>query len=358
MPNRITVPGLAAATIASVLLAIACGKAREASEMEPSAMAGAPSTSGGSAGSLSATGGSAGSSGGSRGESGSSGRVGQAGGTVTWDPLECHAKPVPEPSEPTAAAEWTVARKYCTALVKQPDCFKAGAAWSVAGCTADETLEACVAQVLWIHSRTVSADCEDAWRADLECGAASTSTTIPPCADISTFGPYGPSATCARENAALSNCMERSSTEVQVTGSYTTCSYAAVDASAATCDVSCELGPYVATLKCSGPDGLPKQCGCAINGHVSTSSDAIFVSDCADAAAQAADGLCTSRFDCCFSYLDRDKEVCHCGDPREFGYDSCEAMIAVASGARVDLCPGLLPDDPGDGCWPPGNCLP
>lgn len=354
---RIGKPFTAGTALAVALLTIGCGKTRDASEMDPSAMAGAASSSAGSGGG-STTGGAAGVTGGSAAVSGSSGRVGQAGGTVTWDPLECHVKPVPEPSDATAAAEWALARKYCTALAKQPDCFKSGAAFAIAGCTSEQSLEACVAQVLWFHARTVPAACEDAWRADLECGAGATSVTVPPCSEIGTSGPYGPSAMCAQQNAAFSDCIGSSSTEVQVTGSYTSCSYPGVDASAPSCVVSCQLGPHLATLNCSGPDGLPKQCACAINGHAVVGSDPIFVSDCADAAAQAADGLCTSRFDCCFSYLDRDKQVCHCGDPREFGYDSCEDMIAEAQGQRLDLCPALLPDKSGEGCWPPGHCLP
>lgn len=216
---------------------------------------------------------------------------------------------------------------------------------------------ACVAQVLWYHNYNVSPECEDVWRTDIACGANSTFAQ-PACYDVGTLGPYGATKTCAQENAALFDCTQQHSTNVAVAGSYATCSYSSASVSASACVVTCQLGQYSAELDCTGPEGLPKQCGCKINGHVLTGPNPIFVSDCADAAGQAADGLCTGKLDCCFEYLDQNKQACRCEEPAEYGYDSCEAMMAVAQGRRVDICPALLPDDTGGGCWPPGGCSP
>jgi hypothetical protein len=355
--KRLTV----ATALGAAFLMLGCGKTRDVSEGAPSAAAGDSATAEGGAtaedagGATSAGGGPDGATGGAQGN-GSSGQAGHAwGGAPTWDPEQCHAAPIPEPADRAAAEQWSVARKYCAALGKQ-GCLET-AAFSVAGCSADEGVEACVAQVLWFHANSVSSECESAWRTDLECGANSN-LALPACGGVDTFGLYGPSNTCAQENAALSDCVQQHSTDVEVTGSYTTCHYSSASVSGSGCDVTCQLGPNSAELVCSGPEGLPKQCGCKINGHVLLSANPIFVSDCADAAGQAADGLCTGKLDCCFAYTDQGKPTCRCEEPAEFGYDSCAAMMAVAKGQRVDICPGLLPDDMGGECWPPGSCSP
>ena len=286
---------------------------------------------------------------------GGSGPVGHVGGAPTWDPLQCHVTPVPEPSDPTAAEQWSLIRKYCLALGKQ-DCLKNGSVFSVGGCTPDQAVDACVAQVLWSTNSSVTPECEDAWRTDIECGTNAT-LAPPACGNVGTIGPYGPTDTCAQENAALFDCTTKYSTRLQVTGSYATCDYSRASVSASECTVGCQVGQYWAGLYCAGSDGLPKQCSCSINGHIVTDPNAVFVSDCADAAQQAADGLCTGKLDCCFEYQDGSKSACLCEQPTEFGYDSCEAMVAFAKGRRVEICPTLLPDS-GGGCWPPGGCSP
>lgn len=330
-----------ATTVAAALWTIGCGKTREVRDSAPSAMGGAHSM----AGAMSASG-----TGGAAASSGSLGVGGQAGGVLTWDALECHVSPVPEPSDPTAREQWSLARKYCTTLGQQ-NCFSGGAVLGGAGCTVDELVEACVAQLLWYHHQSVPPECEGVWRDDLECGAKST--FVAPCSEVGVSSVYGASASCAQENAAFQECIDRRA-DTEVTGSYTSCHYSS---SSSGCAVACQVGANSVVLDCSGPDGLPKQCGCAINGHASPNSQPIFVSDCADAAAQAADGLCTGQLDCCFEYLDRNKQACRCSVPAEYGYDSCEQMMAFAQGQRVDICPGLMPD-PGNGCWPPGACPP
>ncbi|MEO7032482.1 MAG: hypothetical protein ABI335_01570 [Polyangiaceae bacterium] len=343
--KRLTV----ATAVVGAFLMLGCGKTRDVNDVAPSATGGDGGATGGDG---VATGGDGVATGGSHSDGGS-GQVGHVGGAPTWDPLQCHVEPVPEPSDPTAAEQWSLARKYCVALGTQDCLLKTAVVFNVGGCTSDEALEACVAQVLWVHYSNVSSECEDVWRKDIECGANSTFGTPPLCDGVGTFGPYGSTETCTQENAALSDCMGQHSPYVEVRGSYATCLYQSASVSALACNVTCQLGQYSAELDCSGPEGLPKQCGCKINGHVVTNPDPIFVSDCADAAGQAADGLCTGTLDCCFESLEQNKQMCRCEVPAEYGYDSCEAMMAVAQGRRVDICPALLPDNSGG--WPPGN---
>jgi len=323
----------AATTTAALLLLLSCGRTRDVSDVPSSAM-------GGGAGS---------------GTSGD-GAAGTAGGVVTWDPLQCHVTPVPKPTAPDAQEQWAVARAYCVALGDQ-GCLTDGAPNSMPGCTVDEGVESCISQLLWFHQND-AAECEDVWRKDIACGAKS-SFVAPFCAGADTFGPtFGSTEACATENVALLDCEQRHSAEVEVAGSYTTCYYMSKAVTATACDVYCQVGQHSVQLACSGPEGLPKQCGCMINGFGLPGLQPIFVNSCAEAAQQAADGLCTGKLDCCFEYLDRDKQACMCVEPAEFGYASCEAMMAVGHGQRVDICPGLQPSSPGTGCWPPGGCPP
>ena len=265
---------------------------------------------------------------------------------VTWDPLQCHVTPVPKPTAPDAQEQWAVARAYCVALGDQ-GCLTNGAPNSMPGCTVDEGVESCISQLLWFHQND-AAECEDVWRKDIACGAKS-SFVAPFCNGADTFGPtFGSTEACATENVALLDCEQQHSADVEVAGSYTTCYYQSKAVTATACDVNCQVGQHSVQLDCSGPEGLPKQCGCAINGFGLPGLQPIFVNSCAEAAQQAADGLCTGKLDCCFEYLDRDKQACLCVEPAEFGYASCEAMMAVGHGQRVDICPGLLPSWRGD----------
>ena len=342
--------------VAAAFFLLGCGETRKATHT-PAATGGDAGAAGGGAnatgGRASGTGGSANAGGGDA-SAGASKTAEPFGGAATWDPQACHVTPVPEPADATAKEQWSIARGFCLAL--KPECIQTGAVSSLKGCSAELAVEQCVAEVLWFHYQNVSAECEDAWRKDIQCGSQS-SVTGPACDAIGTSGPFGSNETCAVENAALQDCMAKHSTEVEVDGSYTTCWYSTAPAAASSCVVTCQLNEYWAALSCSGPPGLPKQCGCTVNGHVLTGENPLFVSDCADAAAQAADGLCTSQLDCCFEYRDLDKQACRCAYPADFGYDSCEAMMAVADGHPVSICPGLLPDS-GEGWWPPGHCSP
>jgi hypothetical protein len=217
----------------------------------------------------------------------------------------------------------------------------------------DDQIDACVTEVLWTYSAGMPSPCEDAWFKDIACGAAST-FDAPACEGAYSFGfPFGPPSQCATENAALLACVAKNPGWVEVEGTYATCGYATNPA--ADCSVSCEFGANSALLTCKGALGLPKQCGCAINGHiVIPGPNPIFVRDCEDAARQAADGLCTSIIDCCIKYVDAGQEVCACRDPRTFGYDNCQAMAKVAQGQIVDICPQLAVDH--GACWPPNAC--
>jgi hypothetical protein len=154
------------------------------------------------------------------------------GGAATWDPQACHVTPVPEPADATAKEQWSLARGFCFAL--EPECIQTGAVLGIRGCSDELVVEQCVAEVLWFHYRNVSAECEDAWRKDLQCGSQS-SVTGSACFAVSTSGPFGSNETCAQENAALDDCMVTHSTEVEVDGSYTTCSYSTAPGAAASC---------------------------------------------------------------------------------------------------------------------------
>jgi len=305
-----------------------------------------------------AAGGGAGAGGVAAGGAGGVGAVGaggagaQGGRVVTWDPHDCHVSAVPAPSDPATLTAWSAARAYCESLSKQ-GCFVDGILVSVpVSCSDADRVEACVAQVLWTYPGTMASPCEDAWLKDLACAAAS-SFEPPFCEGANILGyPYGPPSSCALENNALVTCAEKNSRWVHVKGTYADCSYAPT--SEPNCAVSCEFGGNDAALTCTGGAGLPKQCGCAVNGHVIYGPDPIFVRDCEDAARQAADGLCTSILDCCIKYVDAGQEVCACRDPRTFGYDSCQAMAKVAQGQIVDICPQLAFDH--GACWPPGAC--
>lgn len=138
---------------------------------------------------------------------------------------------------------------------------------------------------------------------------------------------------------------------------YATCFYGRGPDS--TCDITCSMGTNYAGLTCAGPEGLPQECSCSINGTplnegsiAAPTLDPIFITDCADAAQQAADGLCTSRIDCCFEYFDGLYQQCMCGaDPSELGYEGCEALSDSVMGTVVELCPGWQINAPT--CWPP-----
>lgn len=352
-----TTQSVAINVVAAGFFLLGCGETRKVTHT-PAAAGGDAGEAGGSAnatgGSASGTGGRADAVGGDASARGGSKTAGPFGGAATWNPQACHVTPVPEPADATAKEQWSLARGFCLAL--KPECIPVSVVSGIQGCSAELAIEQCVTEVLWFHYQKVSAECEDAWRKDLQCGSQS-SVTGAACDAINTSGPFGSNEKCAEENAALQDCMATHSTDVAVDGSYTTCWYSTAAAAASSCLVTCQLNEYWAALNCSGPPGLPKQCGCTVNGHVLTSENPLFVSDCADAAAQAADGMCTSQLDCCFEYGDLDKQACRCAFPAEFGYDSCEAMMAVADGRQVSICPELLPDS-GGGCWPPGNCLP
>jgi len=285
--------------------------------------------------------------------------TGAGGRVATWDSRQCHATPVAEPTEPSLRARWTRARDFCTTLGAH-DCFRTGVIMTSLACTAGQMIDDCMAQALWFHDEYIAPECEDAWSKVFECGASSGSAAGL-CTQTSLYGlAMAPPATCAAENAAVRECWEqyKPSDGVEVTGSYAKCYYANGPSS---CTVRCPVGEQTATLACQGKNGSPMQCACHINDHAVNAYDAVFVNDCAEAGQQAANGLCSSLLDCCFEYADGAKQSCMCTDPARFGYSSCEAMMAVAAGKKVDICPELLPNPPSapeGGCWPPGGCEP
>jgi len=270
---------------------------------------------------------------------------------ASWDPGDCHTTPVSQPSDPAAAAQWSAAKAYCESLSRQGCLDFVGNAPST--CTPDAKIDECMQEVLWSRGSDFPSQCEDAWRADLACGAMASFPQF--CTEANLLGAtYGPAASCAKENDALVACRSDNDGTIKVRGTYARCTYAMN--STAECHITCEFGGNYAGVNCYGADGLPKQCGCAINGHGSLpdGDGPLFVNTCAEAAQQAADGFCTSRLDCCISYVDSGKNVCACRNPKVYGYDSCQAMATFAHGTIVDICPQLALDS--GACWPPNSC--
>lgn len=276
-------------------------------------------------------------------------------GEATWDPEACHVPTVEVPSDPSGEVQWTLAREYCEVVEARGCLDDAAYGWhALENCSNEERLGACLHMVLEIHHANIAAECETLWSDAIACA---TESTWDGCAYSFDY-PYGPPGTCPEKAEALLSCQAEHPNWREVEGSYTTCGYDTAVTNG--CEVLCEVGrDDYATLSCSGPDGVPMRCSCAINGiplnegHIPVGTpDPIWVSDCEDAARQAADGLCTSRLDCCFAYHDGRSDVCMCGAiPERAGFDSCEALAASVMGQMVDICPQYegVPST----CWPP-----
>jgi len=288
---------------------------------------------------------------------GAGGFAGQADGGVqglhvaTWDPADCHTSPVSQPSDPTAAAQWSAAKAYCESLSRQGCLEFVGNAPS--SCSPAAKVDECMQEVLWSHGPDLPSQCEDAWLADIACGAAASFPMF--CTEANSLGSvFGPETSCSKENQALLTCLSDHDGTVKVRGTYTRCTYP-MNATA-DCQISCQAGRNSAVVNCFGAEGLPKQCVCALNGRPSygDGDGPLFVNTCAEAAQQAADGFCTSRLDCCIAYVDAGKNVCACRNPKVWGYDSCQAMADFAKGTIVDICPQFALDT--GACWPPNSC--
>ena len=99
---------------------------------------------------------------------------------------------------------------------------------------------------------------------------------------------------------------------------------------------------------------MPKQCGCAINGHV------LVEGDDPPTSSTICRGRSTGRRRSLhepnrllYQVCRFGKDVCACVDPKRRGYESCQAMATFAQGTIVDICPQLLPIG---ACWPPNSC--
>lgn len=276
---------------------------------------------------------------------------------TTWDPEECHVPTVAEPSDPVLHELWTLARDYCLSIEEQGCLLVATSSReSLQACSVAEQVDACITEVLQSRQTQILPECDAAWRDSIECG---TSATYVSCVDTIGGYPYGPIEACGAESDTLLACVEEYSAWTAVEGSYTTCQ-SGPGTTDGQCHVSCWTPDHLADLHCSGGEGLPLRCSCSINGHPFNEGstiygwvESIYVSDCEDAAKQAADGLCVNRVDCCFQYLYDETEVCTCGPhPAPIGFDSCEALADYAGGEVVDICPQWA-NAPGS-CWPPG----
>ncbi len=275
---------------------------------------------------------------------------------ATWDPEQCQAPAVPAPEDPDALNNWSLAREYCLLLESEGCLEQAFWGWrTLDACSDEERLDVCLGTVLEIRNAEVLEECAAAWSAAIECAVGQS---FDESCDGATFDfPYGAAGPCDDENAALLSCVQDNPTWNLVEGSYATCYYGPGITSQ--CSVTCDDGEHYADLSCGGPEGAPLRCDCAINGKplnegaiAAGTPDPIYVSDCEDAARQAADGMCTSRVDCCFEYSDGMNDACMCGAiPERAGYESCEALADSVMGRVVALCPQYEPEV--STCFPP-----
>jgi hypothetical protein len=275
-------------------------------------------------------------------------------GEVTWDPEDCHVPTLEATSDPIVQMQRALAREYCE-TIDEHGCLERELVetHTLDNCSDEERIGACLHIALEIHNGRIFPECEDAWSEAIACATQSFGEGCP----IYGFGfPYGPQGTCPDENDALLACVGEHPTWNYVEGSYTSCDYGPGITNE--CEVVCQISEEdYAGLNCGGPDGVPMRCSCDINGiplndiPVGT-PDEMWVDDCEDAARQAADGMCTSRLECCFEYSDGGKDQCLCGAiPERAGFDSCEALADSVMGHVVDICPRY--ENPGGSCWPP-----
>lgn len=276
-------------------------------------------------------------------------------GEATWDPEACHVPSLEPPADPSGEMRWALAREYCETIEAQGCLGSAIQFWyAVDDCSDEELLRACQYLVLEVHSSSIATECENLWSAAIACAAQSFGEG---CLNHGFDYPYGTMGACPEENDALLVCQADYPAWNEVEGTYTTCLYGPGTTSA--CEVLCPVGENHATLDCSGPDDVPLRCGCAFNGVplnegsvVAGMPDPIWVDDCEDAARQAADGMCTSRLDCCFEYFDGRNDLCTCGAiPERAGFDSCEALAESVMGRTVAICPQY--ERSPSTCWPP-----
>jgi hypothetical protein len=320
--------------------------------------------------------------GGDSGQGGASGQGGSgadagAGGTSGDAGLPCKVpRPAPKP-DPTQEEldRATLIHDFCRALADQ-DClggfarFLGSISVRATGCGLDDRIVACEQDSLYYYTRLVVPfpDCEDEWRALLNCQIAADHTPEQ-CAEFNGIGANSqgdPTGTpCDAAGATFEKCVEGhfttgSTTPTTVTGSRGTCQYAVAPESPNQCSVDCYLKQAVFSANCSNAPGLPFECFCRVNAHALPDNFAdryqFFASDCRDAAQTVADGECINRLDCCFTYFSTaGTEYCECtSDPGGRGYPSCEAAAREGGGKVVAICPQYKVD--AGGCWPPSSC--
>ena len=254
------------------------------------------------------------------------------------------------------AQRFALAQDYCATIVRD-DCLEGMGGSSfiaagAAGCSDDASIVACAQDQLYTYELFMTSPCDTSWTEAMRCLTAAA-----PDVDCSARGLHSwlvGNSFCKNEKDALSACLDEHHVEQRVTGTRTTCDYGTGVTNQ--CNVWCAVDGRNFLLECGGPEGLPMRCTCDVNGSSLGdwdlgSAEIIYAADCADAAARAADGACTSRLDCCFQYEDGGATQCACGsDPTSLGFDTCEELAAFADGEVVAGCPNngvILP------CWPP-----
>jgi hypothetical protein len=216
------------------------------------------------------------------------------------------------------------------------------------------------------RSEIVSAgnDCWNEWAANVRCALARTDFC--PCSGNDCyFDPaglnYGPD--CAATYSALEACSHGNVGYGTVSGKLGTVWWH-VDQNGCVTDWN---GTYrdITSADCTGMGDSIQECSCTASGvflgdesqYINESAYYFWYgSNCADVAQQVADGKCANILDCCFTWTYYEPttgdvhdggphEECGCtADPKQAGYDSCEAIAAAGNGKVVDVCPRYVPN--------------
>jgi hypothetical protein len=316
---------------------------------------------GGSAGASGASG----SSGGEAGASGATGGSLGSGGVINTDAGSCQVPtPAPAPNPTTAERERAeLVRAFCTNLAEH-DCIDeyeafSGVSAEARGCSRAEKIRACEMDELYLYIKRIPAECDDEWRAALQCAAKPeyAQACKQPLSPVLGVEPIAGPGVCDTEKRALQSCisMSPSTRREKVTGARTTCEYSPFPDPSGGCNVTCslphDLPGYLHSL-CTAPPGLPLECVCMVNRTIlidygAQEDNDFYASDCGHVARLMADGECVDRLDCCFTQtrgVDGGSQCLCTSDPGDLGQPSCEALAASREGEVVDICPKYRPE--------------
>jgi hypothetical protein len=275
--------------------------------------------------------------GGAAGIAGGSGAPSNAGGSGTaLDVLDPHA-----------AQRKQLVQDMCAILSKYP-CVSTSFS-DTQGLPGEDPVGDCERLLPVIQYAEYGGDkCWDEWVANAKCGSARTDYC--PC-DRDTNG-------CNLQIGNLEDCRNGVHASGYETGDAGKCYWYVGESPV--CNVQCDNQPNVFVgADCKGPPNGAQECFCTANG-VFLGDQAEYIQkgsyrywygdDCADVARQFAAGKCKDILDCCFTWSytpagsSNPVEDCGCtADPKQAGYDTCEALAAAGNGKVVDYCPRYRP---------------